>query len=58
MRASQATALSLKVRLAAGAALLSAGTILTALTLYLGLNAVAERLDAAVASETRVARHG
>ena len=57
MRASQATALSLKVRLAAGAALLSAGTILTALTLYLGLTEVAERLDAAVASETRVARY-
>ncbi len=57
MRTTKASTLSLKFRLAAGAALLSAGTILTALTLYLGLNEVAQRLDAAVASETRVARY-
>ncbi|WP_253186885.1 sensor histidine kinase [Roseobacter denitrificans] len=57
MRKSKTPMLSLKARLAAGAAILSAGTILTALTLYLGLNEVAQRLDAAVTSETRVARY-
>lgn len=49
--------LSLKIRLAAAAALLGAGTILTALTLYWGLNEVAQRLETAAASETRVARY-
>lgn len=51
------SSLSLKVRLAAGAALLGAGTILTALVLYLGLNEVARRLDTALASEIRMARY-
>ncbi|WP_299672024.1 HAMP domain-containing sensor histidine kinase [uncultured Roseobacter sp.] len=51
------TALSLKLRLTFGAALLGAGTILTALILYFGLNEVAERLDEALASETRIARY-
>lgn len=50
-------ALSLKLRLTIGAALLGAGTILTALILYLGLNEVAERLDEALASENRMARY-
>ena len=48
---------SLKARLAAGAALLGAGTIATAIILYLGLTDVAQRLDAALASETRMARY-
>ncbi|MCV3274045.1 sensor histidine kinase [Roseobacter sinensis] len=50
-------ALSLKLRLSIGAALLGAGTILTALILYFGLNEVAGRLDAALASENRMARY-
>lgn len=49
--------LSLKVRLALGAALLGAGTVVTALILAWGLNEVASRLDAAVASENRMARY-
>lgn len=57
MSAPKAPALSLKVRLAAGAALLGVGTILTTITLYVGLNEVAHRLEEAVASETRVARY-
>lgn len=50
-------ALSLKLRLTLGAALIGTGTVLTALILYLGLNEVAERLDTALASETRMARY-
>lgn len=50
-------ALSLKLRLSIGAALLGAGTLLTALILYVGLNAVAGRLDTALASENRMARY-
>ncbi len=50
-------ALSLKFRLAAGAAFLGVGTVLTALVLYTGLNEVAHRLDAAIASENRMARY-
>lgn len=50
-------ALSLKARLGTGAALLGAGTILTAFVLYLGLNDVARRLDAALASEMRISRY-
>lgn len=57
MRPANATVLSLKFRLAAGAALLGVGTILTALVLFFGLNEVASRLDAALASETRMARY-
>ncbi|WP_298922106.1 HAMP domain-containing sensor histidine kinase [uncultured Roseobacter sp.] len=49
--------LSLKTRLGAGAAVLGAGTFMTALILYLGLNAVADRLDTALASENRMARY-
>ncbi|MGB3243546.1 MAG: HAMP domain-containing sensor histidine kinase [Sulfitobacter sp.] len=49
--------LSLKTRLAAGAALLGAGTVLTALILYLGLSEVGKRLDAALDAETRMARY-
>ncbi|WP_227271984.1 sensor histidine kinase [Roseobacter weihaiensis] len=49
--------LSLKLRLAFGAALLGAGTVLTALILSWGLNEVAGRLDAALASENRMARY-
>lgn len=51
------TALSLKLRLTIGAALLGAGTILTALILSLGLAEVAQRLDTALASENRIARY-
>lgn len=47
---------SLRFRVAAGAALLGAGTVLTALILYLGLNAVGDRLDSALDAEGRVAR--
>ncbi len=50
-------AISLKARLGIGAALLGGGTLLTAVILFLGLNAVAERLDTALASETRMARY-
>ena len=53
----KATGLSLKARLGIGAALLGAGTLLTALILYLGMTLVAERLDTALASETRMARY-
>ena len=53
----RATGLSLKARLGIGAALLGAGTLLTALILYLGMTLVAERLDTALASETRMARY-
>lgn len=48
---------SLRFRLAAGAAVLGAGTALTALILYLGLNDVGDRLDAALDAERRVARY-
>lgn len=51
------SSLSLKARLAIGAALLAAGTVLTALILYAGLNEVARRLDTALASDTRMARY-
>ena len=50
-------ALSLKARLGIGAALLGVGTVLTAVILWFGMNEVAERLDTALASETRVARY-
>ncbi|WP_424968642.1 ATP-binding protein [Dinoroseobacter sp. S375] len=50
-------AISLKLRLSLGAALLGAATILTAGILYLGLTEVAERLDTALASEKRMARY-
>ncbi|MFK7751787.1 MAG: ATP-binding protein [Sedimentitalea sp.] len=50
-------AISLKLRLSIAAAMLGAGTIVTALILYLGLNDVARRLDTALASEVRMARY-
>ena len=50
--------LSLRTRLGLGAAALGAGTLLIALLLWNGMNAVAERLDAAVQSERRIARYG
>lgn len=49
--------ISLKLRLAIGAAALAAATILTSSILYFGLNAVADRLDTALASEKRMARY-
>jgi hypothetical protein len=49
--------LSLRARLAGGAALLAAGTLLTALTLYLGMTRVADRLDTALQAEARMARY-
>lgn len=49
--------LSLKARLGIGAAVLGSGTLLTALVLLLGLNAVAARLETALASELRMARY-
>ncbi len=51
------TPLSLKTRLALGAVLLAAGTLLTAGILYVGMARVADRLDTALASETRMARY-
>ncbi|WP_299964102.1 HAMP domain-containing sensor histidine kinase [uncultured Roseobacter sp.] len=50
-------AMSLRLRLALGASLLAAGTIVTALILSSGLGEVARRLDAALAAETRMARY-
>lgn len=48
---------SLKSRLAIGAGVLGAGTLLTALILYLGMQMVANRLDLALAAETRISRY-
>lgn len=48
---------SLKARLGIGAALLGAGTLLTAFILWFGMNEVANRLNTALASETRMARY-
>ena len=45
---------SLKTRLAAGAVSLGAATLLTALILWLGMEAVAVRLDKALATEARM----
>lgn len=52
----RARSMSLRSRLAAGAAVLAAGTVLTAATLYLGMTRVADRLDTALAVEARMAR--
>ncbi|MEL6434421.1 MAG: HAMP domain-containing sensor histidine kinase [Pseudomonadota bacterium] len=49
--------LSLKARLGIGAAILGAGTLLTALILYLGMQMVAGRLETALQAETRMARY-
>ena len=49
--------LSLKARLGFGAAILGAGTLLTALILYLGMQTVAARLETALQAETRMARY-
>jgi signal transduction histidine kinase len=49
--------MSLKLRLGFGAAVLGAGTLLTAAILYFGLNAVADRLDTAIAAEKRMSRY-
>ncbi len=48
---------SLKAKLGLGAALLGVGAALTAGILYFGMTQVAERLDAALASEQRMARY-
>lgn len=49
--------LLLKTRLGIGAVVLGSGTLLTAAVLYLGMQTVANRLDTALASETRMARY-
>ncbi len=49
--------MSLKLRLGIGAALLGAVTLLTAVILYVGMARVGDRLDAALASDTRLARY-
>lgn len=49
--------LLLKTRLGLGAVLLGSGTLLTAAILYLGMQTVADRLETALASETRMARY-
>ncbi len=49
--------LSLKARLGLGAALLGLGTVLTAGSLYYAMTEVAERLDAALEAEARMARY-
>lgn len=48
---------SLRRRLAAGAAALTLGTLVTALVLFLGMTRVVERLDSALAAEARMARY-
>ncbi|WP_170335276.1 sensor histidine kinase [Ruegeria arenilitoris] len=50
-------ALLLKTRLGLGALVLGAGTLLTAAILFLGMQTVANRLETALASETRMARY-
>ncbi len=50
-------AVSLKTRLGLGAVVLGLGTLLIAAILYLGMQTVADRLETALASETRVARY-
>ena len=57
IRANRIPAVSLKVRLGLGAAILGAGTVLTTLVFYQGLNTVASRLDTALASEARMTRY-
>ena len=49
--------LSLRTRLAAGAAALTVGTVLTALTLFFGMTRVSDRLETALAAEARMARY-
>ncbi|WP_300035531.1 HAMP domain-containing sensor histidine kinase [uncultured Roseobacter sp.] len=49
--------LSLKARLGIGAAILGAGTLVTALILVSGLNEVSTRLSTALEAETRMARY-
>ncbi|WP_323772495.1 HAMP domain-containing sensor histidine kinase [Antarctobacter sp.] len=49
--------MSLKARLGGGAALLTAGTVLTAATLYVGMTRVSDRLETALAAEARIARY-
>ena len=49
--------LLLKTRLGLGATVLGSGTLLTAVILYFGMQAVASRLETALASETRMARY-
>lgn len=49
--------LSLRARLGIGAAVLGAGSLLTAAILYLGMQLVADRLETALASEMRMARY-
>ena len=49
--------MSLKLRLGIGAALLGIGTCATALILWFGMQSVSERLDAALETETRIARY-
>ena len=47
---------SLKAKLGIGAALLGGVTLVLAAILYLGMTRVADRLEAALATETRIAR--
>lgn len=49
--------LLLKTRLGLGAVVLGSGTLLTAAILYFGMQTVANRLETALASETRMARY-
>lgn len=49
--------LLLKTRLGLGAMVLGSGTLLTAAILYFGMQTVADRLETALASETRIARY-
>lgn len=49
--------MTLKLRLGIGAATLGAATLLTALVLYIGMARVADRLDATLASDIRLARY-
>jgi len=48
---------SLKTRLGIGAGLLGGGTLILAAVLYLGMTRIADRLEAALVSETRMVRY-
>lgn len=51
------TKISLKARLAGGATLLTVGTLLTAGAMFVGMTGVSDRLETALAAETRIARY-
>ncbi|WP_417604273.1 HAMP domain-containing sensor histidine kinase [Primorskyibacter flagellatus] len=54
---SQRRKVSLKVRLAGGAMLLTVGTLFTAGAMFIGMTRVSDRLETALAAEARIARY-